>query len=98
MQQPPTEQRLAATDNSCVVMMGETQRHYKHQVPKQLRIRGRRINITLRVFAAPFLAHAAAFGERTRVSLPPTFSGTLAALVLSYVVTPPVVVSRRGRR
>jgi alkylated DNA repair dioxygenase AlkB len=40
--------RLALTDGSLLVMAGATQRHWKHEVPKQSRPCGPRINLTFR--------------------------------------------------
>lgn len=37
-------------NNSLIIMGGEMQQHYKHEVPKRLKIQDPRINITFRVF------------------------------------------------
>lgn len=36
--------------NTMLVMKGETQRYYKHSVPKRLKVTGKRINVTIRAF------------------------------------------------
>jgi hypothetical protein len=36
-------------------MCGNMQKKYKHQVPKQLKVKTRRINITCRAFKSSFL-------------------------------------------
>lgn len=41
---------LPLRNNTLLKMCGETQRHYKHSVPKQLRCKERRINVTVRLF------------------------------------------------
>ncbi len=40
--------RLSLHSGSLLVMRGELQQHWQHQVPRQLRIRDRRINLTFR--------------------------------------------------
>lgn len=40
--------RIPLTDGSLLVMAGDTQRHWKHEVPKQSRPCGPRINLTFR--------------------------------------------------
>lgn len=40
--------RVPLTDGSLLVMAGDTQRHWKHEVPKQTRPCGPRINLTFR--------------------------------------------------
>jgi alkylated DNA repair dioxygenase AlkB len=40
--------RIPLTDGSLLVMAGDTQRHWKHEVPKQARPCGPRINLTFR--------------------------------------------------
>jgi alkylated DNA repair dioxygenase AlkB len=40
--------RIPLTDGSLLVMAGDTQRHWKHEVPKQTRPCGPRINLTFR--------------------------------------------------
>lgn len=37
-------------DNSCLVMNGEMQKHFKHSVPKRLKVKNPRINVTFRLF------------------------------------------------
>ncbi|AYV84472.1 MAG: alkylated DNA repair dioxygenase [Hyperionvirus sp.] len=37
-------------NNSLIIMCGETQKYYLHSVPKRVKSRGRRINITFRLF------------------------------------------------
>lgn len=37
-------------DNTLIIMGGEMQQHYKHEVPKRLKVKEPRINITFRVF------------------------------------------------
>lgn len=40
--------RIPLTDGSLLVMAGDTQRHWKHEIPKQARPCGPRINLTFR--------------------------------------------------
>jgi alkylated DNA repair dioxygenase AlkB len=37
-------------NNTCVVMGGQMQKHYKHEVPKRLKVKEPRINITFRLY------------------------------------------------
>lgn len=40
--------KLNLTNGSYLIMMGETQHHWKHSIPKRMKIKGRRINLTFR--------------------------------------------------
>lgn len=47
-----TERRVfPLKHNTLIIMGGETQKFYKHEVPKRLRVKEPRINITMRAFA-----------------------------------------------
>ncbi len=41
---------LLLENNTCIIMQGEMQKHYKHEVPKQLKIKDPRINVTFRLY------------------------------------------------
>lgn len=49
---PSVPERLVMTmkNNTCVVMLGDMQQHYTHGVPKRLRVKDSRINVTLRLY------------------------------------------------
>lgn len=49
-----TKQRVVIPleNNTLLIMAGETQRYYKHSVPKRLKCKKRRINVTIRAFRA----------------------------------------------
>tara|TARA_B100001250_G_C19610892_1_gene704901 strand:+ start:107 stop:730 length:624 start_codon:yes stop_codon:yes gene_type:complete len=40
--------KLNLTNGSYLIMMGETQHHWKHSIPKRMKIKDRRINLTFR--------------------------------------------------
>ena len=42
------ELKLNLSDGSYLIMMGDTQHHWKHCIPKRMRIKERRINLTFR--------------------------------------------------
>ena len=44
------KQTISLSHNSLLIMGGEMQKHYKHEVPKRLKVTKPRINITFRVF------------------------------------------------
>lgn len=48
-----TKKRLKLENGSLIVMDGTTQRYYKHGVPKQMKIKQGRINLTFRVVKIP---------------------------------------------
>jgi alkylated DNA repair dioxygenase AlkB len=92
--EPKTELRWAAANNTCIGMFGLTQKHYKHQVPTQTTVRGSRINITLRVFGAPFVAYLRDLELHLQTHLTSTLFGDAHAEkamrenVMSYVTAP----------
>jgi len=88
---PATELRWPAADNTCIAMMGATQQHYQHQVPTQRTVDGARINVTMRVFGAPFAEYLRQLQRRLHVHLTSKLFAdaraerTLRATVMSYV-------------
>jgi alkylated DNA repair dioxygenase AlkB len=52
-----SECEIDVKDNTCLVMMGETQSFYKHQVPLEKKRLGKRINITVRIFKQSYLRY-----------------------------------------
>ncbi len=46
---------LPLYNNSALVMGGDMQQYFKHSVPKQLKIKDRRINVTFRKFKAEYI-------------------------------------------
>lgn len=43
-------QTIPLQNNSLIIMGGEMQKYYKHSIPKRLRVTGKRINVTFRLF------------------------------------------------
>ncbi len=43
--------RMDLSSGGLIVMSGKSQSHWKHQVPKQLRVKSPRVNLTFRMFA-----------------------------------------------
>jgi alkylated DNA repair dioxygenase AlkB len=92
--EPKTELRWPAANNTVIGMFGQTQKHYKHQVPTQLTVHEPRINITLRVFGAPFVAYLRDLALRLQTCLTSRlFSDrraetTLRLEIMSYVTAP----------
>ena len=91
---PKTELRWPAANNTCIGMFGATQQHYKHQVPTQATVHEPRINITLRVFGAPFVAYLREMELRLQTHLTSTLFGasqterTLRTCIMAYVAAP----------
>ncbi|PWZ02878.1 hypothetical protein BCV70DRAFT_229290 [Testicularia cyperi] len=46
--EPKTKKRWTLENGSLLVMQGATQRHYTHEIPKELKVKGPRISITFR--------------------------------------------------
>jgi alkylated DNA repair dioxygenase AlkB len=42
-------------DNSCLLMAGLCQKEFKHSVPKEPKVLGKRVNLTFRIFKPPKL-------------------------------------------
>lgn len=73
-----TTVRLTVTNNSGVIMCGNTQKQFKHRIPKQLRVLAPRLNITVRLFKVSYIGW-----ELQKVGFPKE----LAQIVVQFVHT-----------
>ncbi|MDQ3288163.1 MAG: alpha-ketoglutarate-dependent dioxygenase AlkB [Pseudomonadota bacterium] len=61
--QPDRKLALELAPGSLLVMAGDTQRHYRHALPRTRRVVGERINLTFRCVSAPGAGGAKNAGE-----------------------------------
>lgn len=58
-----SELELYLPNNSCIIMGGECQQFYKHQIPNELRCKERRVNVTWRLLKSTFYEYKKFFND-----------------------------------